>query len=159
MTLHQNRFRSVGLAGLVILAATSSLRAASAGPAIIGTSVAPPATVLQSVPQDSPTSDALRPSSEPLAEAAPTWPMLYARYLAAGTVGDCASCHAEAASADRAYAWLASQSYMAGTPYLVDPRTSCLSWLGGDMPPDGPSRYDRATREFGAWAGAGASSR
>ena len=87
---------------------------------------------------------------------APTWTALYGRYLAAGTVGDCASCHTEAASAQSAYAWLANQQYMAGSgPYLNDPRASCLSWLGGDMPPDGPTKYTRATRDFAAWASAG----
>jgi hypothetical protein len=90
--------------------------------------------------------------------AAPSWSVLYARYMGPLTVGDCGSCHAEATSAAKAYDWLASQQYMAGrTPYLVDARASCLSWLGGDMPPDGPSKYARATRDLIAWANAGAS--
>jgi hypothetical protein len=88
----------------------------------------------------------------------PTWPALYRKYLAEDTVGDCASCHAEAATPERAYDWLAQQQYMVGsTPYLIDPRTSCFSWLGGDMPPDGPSSYVRARRDFETWADAGAS--
>jgi hypothetical protein len=83
---------------------------------------------------------------------------LYRKYLAEDTVGDCASCHAEAATPERAYDWLAQQQYMVGsTPYLIDPRTSCFSWLGGDMPPDGPSSYVRARRDFETWADAGAS--
>jgi hypothetical protein len=97
-------------------------------------------------------------SSSDAASAAPaaTWSFLYARYLAAGTVGDCGSCHAEAATPKKAYAWLAAQQYMAGSgPYLIDPRASCLSWLGGDMPPDGPTKYARATRDFASWASAG----
>ena len=53
---------------------------------------------------------------------------------------------------------LAGQQYMAGSPlYLVDLRTSCFSWFGGDMPPDGPSSYTRARTDFNAWADAGAS--
>jgi hypothetical protein len=91
----------------------------------------------------------------PTLNAAPTWTALYGKYLAKDTVGDCASCHVAAATADGAYAWLAQQQYMTGTPYLVDPKASCFSWLGGDMPPDGPSSYLRAQREFQAWANAG----
>ncbi len=91
--------------------------------------------------------------------AAPTWATLYRRYLATGTAGDCASCHAEAATAAQAYDWLAGQSYMVGTPpYLIDPRSSCFSWQGGDMPPGGPSSYVRASRDFAAWAEAQAAS-
>ncbi len=86
----------------------------------------------------------------------PTWSDLYRRYMAKGTVGDCASCHAEATTPDGAYDWLAEQQYMAGVlPYLVDPRASCFSWLGGDMPPEGPSSYPRARRDFLTWAIAG----
>ncbi len=93
-----------------------------------------------------------------VAPATPAWPVLYRKYLAEGTVGDCASCHAEAATPDGAYDWLAGQQYMAGSPlYLVDLRTSCFSWFGGDMPPDGPSSYTRARTDFNAWADAGAS--
>jgi hypothetical protein len=96
------------------------------------------------------------PAITPAPDASPTWAVLYRKYLAKDTVGDCASCHEEAATSDGAYAWLAQQQYMSGSPpYLVDLKASCFSWLGGDMPPDGPSSYPRAQREFQAWASAG----
>jgi len=94
-----------------------------------------------------------------VAAPGPTWSTLYRKYLAKGTVGDCASCHAQAATAATAYEWLAEQQYMeASPPYLVDPRSSCFSWLGGDMPPDGPSSYVRARHDFENWVSTGASS-
>ena len=89
-------------------------------------------------------------------DGVPGWNDLYRKYMAVGTVGDCASCHAEARTAAETYRWLAGQQYMIGSPpYLIDPRTSCFSWLGGDMPPDGPSSYAGARRDFQAWANAG----
>ncbi len=117
---------------------------------------------------DTPAVDGVATSSDAMALAtgdstaaapAPTWSMLYRKYLAKGTVGDCASCHAEAATPARAYAWLAAQQYMqASPPYLIDPRSSCFSWLGGDMPPNGPSSYAGALTDFEDWASAGATS-
>jgi hypothetical protein len=88
-------------------------------------------------------------------DGAPEWNELYWKYMAKGTVGDCPSCHAEASTAPETYRWLAKQQYMVGNPpYLVDPRASIFSWLGGDMPPEGPSRYVRAEKDFAAWADA-----
>jgi hypothetical protein len=145
---NQTRVLGMSLLGLAMLAAVSHSTAAAQN---AWSAPSPPASTA------SPT--ALEPDSTPLpavssvATTTPTWAALYSRYLAEGTVGDCASCHAQAATPDGAYAWLAQQQYMAGSPpYLVDPRSSCFSWIGGDMPPDGPTSYTRARREFEAWA-------
>jgi hypothetical protein len=134
-------------AGLALLAGASYTAAATPGTDVEAGAAgsAAPASVVETVLASSSTT------------VAPTWSTLYRKYMAKDTVGDCGSCHAEAGTAQRAYDWLARQQYMAGSPpYLVDSRSSCFTWLGGDMPPDGPSSYGRAQRDFQAWADAGA---
>ncbi len=60
-------------------------------------------------------------------------------------------------SASKAYTWLKGKGYISGTSSaLADPNQSCLSWLGGNMPPNGPSSNSAATSALSAWAAAGA---
>jgi len=91
---------------------------------------------------------------------APTWTQLYGAYFADGTPGNCAhaGCHANAmTSASATYAWLEGQDQVGGSqPALTDPNSSCLSWLGGDMPPGGPETNPTAEKDFDLWLQAGA---
>jgi hypothetical protein len=60
-------------------------------------------------------------------------------------------------SASKAYSWLTSRGYIDGTSSpLADPDQSILSWLGGNMPPNGPRSNAKATSDLQAWAAAGA---
>ncbi len=77
-------------------------------------------------------------------------------YLAGGTEGDCSQCHSQMGSASGSYSWLSSKGYIGGgQPALTDPNQSCLSWYGGNMPPNGPSDA-QAVSDMNAWAAAGA---
>ena len=89
---------------------------------------------------------------------APTWTQVYDQYLAAGTTGNCGGCHQAAMDTPHhAFVYLKNRGYIAGSiPGLVDPTQSPLSWLGGDMPPNGPTSYPQAEDDLNAWAMAGA---
>jgi hypothetical protein len=41
-------------------------------------------------------------------------------------------------------------------PGIGDPNLSCLSWMGGNMPPGGPGSNAQGTADFEAWKAAGA---
>jgi hypothetical protein len=87
----------------------------------------------------------------------PTWTELYTTYLATGTAGGCPACHSEASTASGAYMYLTTEGQIAGSSSaLVSPTLSCFSWLGGGMPPKGPSSDPTAVTAFQAWACAGA---
>jgi hypothetical protein len=59
-------------------------------------------------------------------------------------------------SASSGYSWLQSTGYIGGSsPSLTNPSSSCLSWYGGNMPPNGPSDPN-AVSAMNAWAAAGA---
>jgi len=76
-----------------------------------------------------------------------------------GTVGNCATsgCHSEMGTALSSYSWLTGKGYIAGTASaLADPSQSCLTWLGGNMPPSGPTSNAQAVADLKAWAAAGA---
>jgi hypothetical protein len=91
---------------------------------------------------------------------APTWTQLYDAYLKDGTPGNCAhaGCHqSDMTSPSATFAWLMSQNQVGGTqPALLDPSSSCFTWLGGDMPPGGPSTDPSAQNDFDLWLKAGA---
>jgi hypothetical protein len=91
---------------------------------------------------------------------APTWTQLFNAYFAAGKVGNCAhsGCHqAYMTSPSAAFSWLRSEDQVGGSqPELADPNSSCLSWLGGDMPPGGPESNPTAVTDFDLWLKAGA---
>jgi hypothetical protein len=97
-------------------------------------------------------------SSATGSDAVPTWTQLYNTYFVLNAVGRCTNCHAQLmATATSSYSWLQSQGYIGGpTPELVDSTSSCLSWFGGNMPPGGPTNSASATKDFNAWAKAGA---
>jgi hypothetical protein len=60
-------------------------------------------------------------------------------------------------TASKGYTWLTGKGYIrASKAPLADPAQSCLSWLGGSMPPSGPSSNSAATADLTAWAAAGA---
>lgn len=88
--------------------------------------------------------------------AAPTWTQIFNDYLASGTEGNCIGCHGGMSSPSNGYSWLQSKGYLGGSsPALTDPSQSCLSWYGGNMPPNGPSDQ-KAVSDMNAWASAGA---
>ncbi len=59
-------------------------------------------------------------------------------------------------SASGAYSWLKQKGYVGGSsPELADPNSSCLSWLGGNMPPGGTTSLPQAVTDLNAWAAAG----
>jgi hypothetical protein len=92
---------------------------------------------------------------------APTWTELFNGYLAAGKVGNCAhsgSCHQNVMRSPRAaFSWLQAQGQLSGSePGITDPTSSCFSWLGGDMPPDGPASDPIVERDFELWVKDGA---
>src|SRR4029077_3534526 len=91
-------------------------------------------------------------------DAVPTWTQLYNDYFVAGTIGRCTNCHAtDMATAASSYAYLQAKGYVGGTmPGLVDSYGSCLTWFGGNMPYGGPTSNAKATKDFLAWAKAGA---
>ena len=60
-------------------------------------------------------------------------------------------------TAATSYTWLSGRGYIRTTKApLADPAKSCLSWLGGNMPPSGTSSNSAATGDLTAWATAGA---
>jgi hypothetical protein len=60
-------------------------------------------------------------------------------------------------SASKGYTWLTGKGYIRATNApLADPNQSCLSWLGGNMPPTGPSSNSAASADLATWAAAGA---
>ncbi len=89
----------------------------------------------------------------------PTWTSIWTSYLATGTAGNCAKsgCHSQMSTAPKAYTWLTQKGYIttAKAP-LADPAQSCLSWLGGNMPPSGVTSNAGASSALAAWAAAGA---
>jgi hypothetical protein len=86
-----------------------------------------------------------------------TWTGIFNRYLAAGTSGNCTTCHAEMSSPSAAFQWLEQDGYVGGPdPLLTSNGASCLSWFGGDMPPGAPTPNADAVTELTAWAAAGA---
>ena len=91
---------------------------------------------------------------------APTWTQLFKAYMAAGTVGNCAhsGCHPTAMGTPHAaFAWLSAEGQLRGSqPAITDPSSSCLSWLGGDMPPSGPSSDPAVNKDFTMWVSVGA---
>jgi hypothetical protein len=91
---------------------------------------------------------------------APTWTTLFDAYFAVGKVGNCASagCHQSSmTSPSTAFSWLQSEEQVGGSqPALTDPSSSCLTWLGGDMPPGGPDTNSGAVNDFNLWLKAGA---
>lgn len=90
-------------------------------------------------------------------DAVPTWTALHTRYLGFGTRGHCANCHLDMLSAASAYLWLSRLRQIDGDQSaLVMRGRSRLSWLGGTMPPGGPTTFADAERDFAAWARAGA---
>jgi hypothetical protein len=88
---------------------------------------------------------------------APTWSSIFASYFASGTVGNCSSCHGGTSTASGLYTWLKGKGQINGTTSaLADPSQSVLSWLGGNMPPSGPSSDPAAESDIKAWVAAGA---
>lgn len=87
----------------------------------------------------------------------PTWSSIYSKYLAGGTPGDCYPCHSQMSTASKSYSWLKQKGYINGTSSaLVNASRSCLSWYGGNMPPQGPTSLSAAKTDMNAWAAAGA---
>lgn len=89
----------------------------------------------------------------------PTWTDLYDGYLASGTEGRCgdSGCHSQMRSPSNAYTWLQSKNQINGKSSAIgDPSSSVLSWMGGSMPPHGPSSDAASTSAFEAWTAAGA---
>jgi hypothetical protein len=88
---------------------------------------------------------------------APTWTAIYTQYLGPGTMGGCGSCHNPMTSAAGAFTWLTTEKQLGGaSPELTNPNLSCLSWLGGNMPPSGPTSEPAAQAAMQAWVAAGA---
>jgi hypothetical protein len=91
---------------------------------------------------------------------APTWTQLFNAYLAAGTVGNCAhsGCHRNVmGSPSAAFSWLHAEQQLNGPePAIADSSSSCLSWLGGDMPPGGPATDPVVELDLESWVKAGA---
>jgi hypothetical protein len=100
------------------------------------------------------------PGASGEAGVAPTWTQLFNAYLASGTVGNCAhsGCHPSAMGSPRAaFAFLTAEGQLTGPqPAITDSSSSCLSWLGGDMPPGGPARDPFVDRDLESWVKAGA---
>jgi hypothetical protein len=99
------------------------------------------------------------PTTPPSTGGAPTWTKIWTSYLAAGTIGNCAAsgCHAQTSTASGAYSWLSGKGQITATNApIADTSQSCLSWLGGDMPPSGPGSSAAAASDLAAWAAAGA---
>jgi hypothetical protein len=91
------------------------------------------------------------------AATVPTWSDIYKAHLAFGTDGNCGLCHGEMSTASGAYSYLTSKNQLGGSsPALLSTSSSCLSWLGGNMPPAGPTSNASATAQLQAWAAAGA---
>jgi hypothetical protein len=84
--------------------------------------------------------------------AAPTWTKIYTTYLASSTAGRCSDCHGSCSTASGCYNWLKGKSQI---PDIADPNYSCLSWLGGNMPPRGPKSNAASASDLAAWSAAG----
>ena len=88
-----------------------------------------------------------------------TWTQIWTTYLAPGTPGNCAKsgCHSQTGTASGAYTWLKGRGYIRATNApLADPTQSCLTWLGGNMPPGGAGSNTAATTALTTWAASGA---
>jgi polyvinyl alcohol dehydrogenase (cytochrome) len=92
-----------------------------------------------------------------------TWSGIYATYLGPGTIGHCSGCHAGVGrnvpldSAPVAYQSLQSVGQINGTGSPIGKRgMSRLTWLGGDMPPNGPTIAPDAEQAIIQWVAAGA---
>jgi polyvinyl alcohol dehydrogenase (cytochrome) len=93
-----------------------------------------------------------------------TWSAIYAAYFGPGTSGHCSGCHDGSGrivplnSAATAYESLVSVGQInpanpTQSPIAVGP--SRLTWLGGDMPPAGPTSNPDAVQAVKAWLAAG----
>jgi hypothetical protein len=108
--------------------------------------------------------DATTPPPDPALSGGPgaqgepgSWTRLFSVYLAAGTVGNCPTCHSEMSGPSAAYQWLVTEGYLGKpTPSLTNHGTSCLSWYGGNMPPGVQRPNDTIAQNFDAWVQAGA---
>jgi hypothetical protein len=100
------------------------------------------------------------PGASGSSSEAPTWTQLFNAYMTAGKVGNCAhsGCHQGFMSnPGAAFSWLQLEGQLGGPqPALSDPNSSCLTWLGGDMPPGGPGTDPIVQRDFDLWVKAGA---
>jgi hypothetical protein len=92
-----------------------------------------------------------------------TWSGIYAAYLGPGTIGHCSGCHNESGrivplnSAEVAYQSLQSIGQINGVSSPIGQAgLSRLTWLGGDMPPNGPTSAPDAVQAIQAWVAAGA---
>jgi hypothetical protein len=141
-------------ASILVIAACSASDGVPLGGPYGGVTTPPPPTAEQTAEPTEPTDPQ---SSESAASGATsgesvTWSKIYSTYLASGTEGRCADCHRSMRTASGAYAWLVGQRQIPG---LADPDVSCLSWLGGNMPPRGPRSDSAAAADLAAWAAAG----
>ena len=85
---------------------------------------------------------------------AATWSSIYTAYLGPGTIGGCTSgCHATVTSAETAYSFIEGYGFFKGTQSTV---SQLFSWMGGVMPPSGPTSNAQATSDVDAWVAAGA---
>jgi polyvinyl alcohol dehydrogenase (cytochrome) len=92
-----------------------------------------------------------------------TWTDIYNAYFASGTIGHCAGCHNGSGrvvplnSASVAYDSLQSVGQINGTASPLSVRgASRLSWIGGDMPPNGPTSAPDAEQAIRDWVANGA---
>jgi polyvinyl alcohol dehydrogenase (cytochrome) len=92
-----------------------------------------------------------------------TWSAIYAAYLGPGTIGHCGGCHSNAGriipldSPEVAYRSLQSIGQINATSSPIGRYgASRLTWMGGDMPPNGPTSAPQASVAISAWVAAGA---
>ena len=92
-----------------------------------------------------------------------TWSAIYAAYFGPGTIGHCSGCHSGQGrivplnSAAVAYESLTSVGQINGVDSPLGKRgLSRVTWLGGDMPPNGPTSAPDAEQAIQAWVAAGA---
>jgi polyvinyl alcohol dehydrogenase (cytochrome) len=92
-----------------------------------------------------------------------TWSAIYAAYLGPGTIGHCGGCHFGAGriipldSPSVAYQSLQSLGQISGTSSPIGQYgRSRLTWMAGDMPPNGPTSAPDAVIAISAWVAAGA---
>jgi polyvinyl alcohol dehydrogenase (cytochrome) len=92
-----------------------------------------------------------------------TWSGIYAAYLGPGTSGHCSGCHDGSGrvvplnTASVAYNSLVQVGQINGVGSPIAKRgLSRLSWMGGDMPPAGPTSNPDAEQAIVAWVAAGA---